>query len=84
MKPHLSFWQVVNMNVGFFGIQFSFGLKQSNMSPMRVRDDPAGTPARPQRLHSACLTLGGAGLLALPLIHSYALLFVPMLGLDLA
>ena len=34
MKPHLSFWQIVNMNVGFFGIQFSFGLQQSNMSPI--------------------------------------------------
>ena len=33
-KPHLSFWQVLNMNVGFFGIQFSFGLQQSNMSPI--------------------------------------------------
>jgi maltose/moltooligosaccharide transporter len=34
MKPHLSFWQIVNMNVGFFGIQFSFGLQQANMSPI--------------------------------------------------
>lgn len=34
VKPRLSFWQVVNMNVGFFGIQFSFGLQQSNMSPI--------------------------------------------------
>jgi maltose/moltooligosaccharide transporter len=33
-KPHLSFWQIVNMNVGFFGIQFSFGLQQANMSPI--------------------------------------------------
>lgn len=33
-KPTLSFWQIVNMNVGFFGIQFSFGLQQSNMSPI--------------------------------------------------
>jgi maltose/moltooligosaccharide transporter len=33
-KPQLSFWQVVNMNVGFFGIQYSFGLQQSNMSPI--------------------------------------------------
>lgn len=33
-KPALSFWQIVNMNVGFFGIQFSFGLQQSNMSPI--------------------------------------------------
>jgi len=33
-KPQLTFWQIVNMNVGFFGIQFSFGLQQSNMSPI--------------------------------------------------
>lgn len=33
-KSLLSFWQVVNMNVGFFGIQFSFGLQQSSMSPI--------------------------------------------------
>jgi maltose/moltooligosaccharide transporter len=34
MKPHLSFWQILNMNVGFFGIQFSFGLQQANMTPI--------------------------------------------------
>ena len=34
LKPTLSFWQIVNMNAGFFGIQFSFGLQQSNMSPL--------------------------------------------------
>jgi maltose/moltooligosaccharide transporter len=33
-KPHLSFGQIVNMNVGFFGIQYSFGLQQSSMSPI--------------------------------------------------
>jgi maltose/moltooligosaccharide transporter len=33
-KPHLSFAQIVNMNVGFLGIQFSFGLQQANMSPI--------------------------------------------------
>lgn len=27
-KPRLSFWQIWNMNVGFLGIQFSFGLQQ--------------------------------------------------------
>ena len=32
--PRFSFWQILNMNVGFFGIQFSFGLQQSNMSPI--------------------------------------------------
>jgi len=33
-KPLLSLCQIVNMNLGFFGIQFSFGLQQSNMSPI--------------------------------------------------
>ena len=33
-KPRLSFAQIVNMNFGFFGIQYSFGLQQSNMSPI--------------------------------------------------
>jgi len=33
-KPRMTFWQIVNMNVGFFGIQFSFGLQQSSMSPI--------------------------------------------------
>ncbi|KQV60647.1 sugar transporter [Pelomonas sp. Root1217] len=33
-KPHLSISQIVNMNVGFLGIQFSFGLQQANMSPI--------------------------------------------------
>ncbi len=31
-KINLGFWQIWNMNFGFFGIQFSFGLQQSNMS----------------------------------------------------
>lgn len=34
IKPQLSFWQILNMNFGFFGIQYSFGLQQSNMSPI--------------------------------------------------
>jgi len=34
MKPRLSFWQILNMNFGFFGIQYSFGLQQGNMSPL--------------------------------------------------
>lgn len=33
-KPSLAFWQVLNMNFGFFGIQYSFGLQQTNMSPI--------------------------------------------------
>jgi len=34
MKPQLTFWQILNMNFGFFGIQYSFGLQQGNMSPL--------------------------------------------------
>jgi maltose/moltooligosaccharide transporter len=33
-KPKLSFWQIFNMNVGFLGIQFSFGLQQSAVNPI--------------------------------------------------
>jgi maltose/moltooligosaccharide transporter len=33
-KPRLSFGQIINMNVGFFGIQYSFGLQQSAVNPI--------------------------------------------------
>ena len=33
-KPRLSFSQIINMNVGFFGIQYSFGLQQSAVNPI--------------------------------------------------
>jgi len=33
-KPKLSFWQIINMNVGFFGIQYSFGLQQTAINPL--------------------------------------------------
>lgn len=33
-KPELSFWQIWNMNVGFLGIQYSFGLQQSAINPI--------------------------------------------------
>jgi len=33
-KGKLSFWQILNMNVGFFGIQYSFGLQQSAVTPI--------------------------------------------------
>lgn len=34
MKPRLSFLQIINMNVGFFSIQYSFGLQQSAVNPI--------------------------------------------------
>jgi|GEM_PF-1266831 hypothetical protein len=33
-KPTLSFSQIINMNDGFFGIQYSFGLQQSAVNPI--------------------------------------------------
>ena len=33
-RPRLGFGQILSMNFGFFGIQYSFGLQQSNMSPI--------------------------------------------------
>ena len=33
-KPNISFWQIWNMNVGFLGIQFSFGLQQTAVNPI--------------------------------------------------
>ena len=34
MKPKLSIGQILQMNLGFLGLQFSFGLQQANMSPI--------------------------------------------------
>ncbi|MCF6341843.1 MAG: MFS transporter [Bacteroidales bacterium] len=31
-KPHLSFWEIWNMSVGFLGIQFGFALQNANAS----------------------------------------------------
>ena len=31
-KKSLNFFQIMTMNFGFFGVQFSFGLQQSNLS----------------------------------------------------
>ena len=34
IKPRLNFWQIFNMNVGFLGIQYSFGLQQTAINPI--------------------------------------------------
>jgi maltose/moltooligosaccharide transporter len=34
LKPKLSIAQILQMNLGFLGLQFSFGLQQANMSPI--------------------------------------------------
>ena len=33
-RPHLSPWRILEMNIGFLGLQFSFGLQQGNMAPI--------------------------------------------------
>lgn len=33
-KPHLSWAKILQMNLGFLGLQYSFGLQQANMSPI--------------------------------------------------
>jgi maltose/moltooligosaccharide transporter len=50
-KPKLSFWQILNMNVGFFGIQYSFGLQQSAVTP--IYDFLGASPDQIPILHLA-------------------------------
>ncbi len=33
-KPHVNPWRIIEMNLGFLGLQFSFGLQQGNMGPI--------------------------------------------------
>jgi len=62
-KPQLSFRQIINMNVGFFGIQYSFGLQQNAINPLYTF-----LHARPEDL--PILNLAGplTGLLVQPII----------------
>ncbi len=62
-KPTLSFWQIINMNVGFFGIQYSFGLQQSAINPLYTF-----LHARPEALPILNLAGPMTGLLIQPLI----------------
>jgi len=34
IKMPLTLSQIINMNVGFLGIQYSFGLQQNSMTPL--------------------------------------------------
>ncbi|ULQ56405.1 MFS transporter [Flavihumibacter rivuli] len=62
-KPRLSFWQIINMNVGFFGIQYSFGLQQTAINPLYTFLD-----ARPEDLPILNLAGPMTGLLIQPII----------------
>lgn len=62
-RPSLSFWQIINMNVGFFGIQYSFGLQQTAINPLY-----SFLNAKPEELPLLNLAGPVTGLLIQPLI----------------
>lgn len=62
-RPTMSFWQIVNMNVGFFGIQYSFGLQQTAINPLYTF-----LHAKPEDLPLLNLAGPMTGLLIQPLI----------------
>lgn len=62
-KPTLSFWQIINMNVGFFGIQYSFGLQQTAINPLYTF-----LHAKPEELPLLNLAGPMTGLLIQPII----------------
>ncbi len=62
-KPQLSFWQIFNMNVRFFGIQYSFGLQQTAINPLYTF-----LHARPEELPLLNLAGPMTGLLIQPII----------------
>ena len=63
VKPQLSFRQIINMNVGFFGIQYSFGLQQTAINPLYTFLE-----ARPEDLPLLNLAGPMTGLLIQPII----------------
>jgi maltose/moltooligosaccharide transporter len=61
--PTLSFSQIINMNVGFFGIQYSFGLQQTAINPLYTF-----LHAKPEELPLLNLAGPVTGLLVQPII----------------
>lgn len=61
--PRLSFWQLWNMNFGFLGIQYSFGLQQTAINPIYML-----LGANPEDLPLLNLAGPMTGLLVQPLI----------------
>jgi maltose/moltooligosaccharide transporter len=62
-KPARSFWQIWNMNFGFFGIQFGWGLQMANMSAIYEF-----LGARPDQIPMLWLAAPLTGLLVQPII----------------
>jgi maltose/moltooligosaccharide transporter len=64
-KPRLSFWQIWNMNFGFLGIQFGWGLQLANMSAIYTK-----LGANPDDVPILWLAGPVTGLLVQPIIGS--------------
>jgi maltose/moltooligosaccharide transporter len=62
-KPPLSLLQIINMSVGFFGIQFGWGLQMGNMSPIYEY-----LGAKPEELPILWLAAPLTGLIVQPII----------------
>ncbi|HYK46275.1 MAG TPA: MFS transporter [Parafilimonas sp.] len=62
-KPRMTFSQIINMNFGFFGIQYSFGLQQTAINPLY-----SFLHAQPEQLPLLNLAGPMTGLLIQPLI----------------
>ncbi len=62
-KPRLSFWNIWNMNFGFLGIQFGWGLQMANMSAIYEY-----LHARPDQIPMLWLAAPLTGLLIQPVI----------------
>jgi maltose/moltooligosaccharide transporter len=63
MRPRLNFWQIWNMNFGFLGIQFGWGLQLANMSAIYTK-----LGANPDQVPILWLAGPVTGLLVQPLI----------------
>src|ERR1700712_2958809 len=75
-KPQLTFSQIINMNIGFFGIQYSFGFQQSAVNPIY---DFLG--ANPDQIPFLNLAGPLTGLLIQPIIGALSdKTWVPKLG----
>ncbi|MEQ1853872.1 MAG: MFS transporter, partial [Chthoniobacteraceae bacterium] len=64
-KPRLTFWQIWNINFGFLGIQFGWGLQQANMSAIYAK-----LGADPDRIPFLWLAGAVTGLVVQPIVGS--------------
>jgi len=62
-KPRLNFWQIWNMNFGFLGIQFGWGLQMANMSAIYEY-----LGAKPENIPILWLAAPLTGLIVQPII----------------